>query len=42
MAAAILDAFAQQLARSMADAEREQADVFARMHAELAAIGQTV
>ena len=42
MAAAIRDAFEQQMAQSKVDAEREKADVLARMHAELVSIGQTV
>jgi hypothetical protein len=42
VAAAIADAFAQQLARSKADAERDKADIFARMRADLAAIGQPI
>ncbi len=41
-ARAILDACDAQLARSRADAEREKADVFARMRADLHQIGQLV
>jgi hypothetical protein len=40
IAAAVVDAFAEQLARSKEDAERDKADIFARMRADLAAIGQ--
>jgi len=40
VAAAVADTFAQQLARSQADAAGEKADIIARMRAELAAIGQ--
>jgi hypothetical protein len=42
LAAAIVDAFADQLARSKEDAERDKADIFGRMRADFAAIGQTV
>jgi hypothetical protein len=40
IAAAIMDAFAEQLARSKADAERDKAEIVARMRADLVAIGQ--
>jgi hypothetical protein len=42
LADAIVRAFDQQLARSKADADRDAADIVARMRDELAAVGQAV